>query len=518
MGYRISVCHTNCGDRDRENLKMSSSVPFIRLEEISKSFGKVQANRNVTIEILEGKILALLGENGAGKSTLMSILAGQLQPDVGTIYLRNKPVQLSTTEKAIRAGIGMVYQHFKLVDAMTVAENVFLGQKGGFWLKKKKMSQMVEQLAGQYGMNVDPGARISDLSMGERQQVEILKLLHRKSNVLIFDEPTAVLTPHEAENLFATMKIMAEKGKGLVFISHKLEEVMTVADNIAILRRGEIVDRVAASDVSSTVELAERMVGREVLLEVDKQPVAPGQIVLKVSRLSNRYLQQIDLVLRQGEILALVGVAGNGQKSLVETICGLSKPSHDTVTLLGVEWRKFFKNVGWDNALSYIPEDRQGLATCQGLDLLDNFLLTTRGGFVKGPWLKKEVARKKAGQLLEEFDIRPPDLTTFAWQLSGGNLQKMVLAREFFRNPRLIVAEQPTQGLDIAATEDVWNILLEARRQAGILLVTGDLNEAFALSDRIGVMFNGKIVETFASDDKEKVARIPQMMAGLAVT
>jgi len=497
---------------------MEIRLPLIRLENISKSFGRVQANRNVTLEIMKGEILALLGENGAGKSTLMSILAGQLAPDAGTIYLGNKPVQLTTTEKAIAAGIGMVYQHFKLVDAMTVAENVFLGQKGGFWLNKQKMCRTVEQLADQYGMEVDPGARISDLSMGERQQVEILKLLHRKSTVLIFDEPTAVLTPNEADNLFDTMKIMVEKGKGIVFISHKLDEVMAAADNIAILRRGEIVDRVAAADVSSTAELAERMVGREVLLQVDKGVVEPLHSVLKVYELSGQRLKEVNLEVRQGEILALVGVAGNGQKPLVEAICGLKKPLPGTVTILGMEWRKFFKKGYWKNTLSYIPEDRQGLATCQGLDLLDNFLLTTRGGFTWGPLLKKEEAREKANRLLREFDIRPPDLTAFAWQLSGGNLQKMVLAREFYRKPRLIVAEQPTQGLDIAATEDVWNLLLKAREQAGILLVTGDLNEAFALSDRIGVMYNGRIVDTFSADDKEKVSRIPQMMAGLAVS
>jgi len=252
-------------------------------------------------------------------------------------------------------------------------------------------------------------------------------------------------------------------------------------------------------------------------LQVDKEPMELRQIVLKLQGLSGPDFGEIDLEVRQGEILALVGVAGNGQKPLVEAVCGLSKPPRGTVTILGMEWRKFFDKPQWDKALSYIPEDRQGLATCQGLDLLNNFLLTTRGGFTKGPWLKKEEARKKAGKLIDEFDIRPPDLTTFAWQLSGGNLQKMVLAREFYRKPRLIVAEQPTQGLDIAATEDVWNLLLKARERAGILMVTGDLNEAFALADRIGVMYNGKIIETFSADDKEKVDQIPQMMAGLAV-
>jgi len=494
---------------------MADHVPLIRLSGISKSFGDVHANRDVSLDIEEGKILALLGENGAGKSTLMSILAGQLQPDKGTIYLAGEEVVLDTTEKAIASGIGMVYQHFKLVKELTVTENIFLGTKGGFWLNWKGMQDEVKSLADQYGMTIDPAARISDLSMGERQQVEILKLLHRQSSVLIFDEPTAVLTPKEADNLFITMRKMISRGKGIVFISHKLEEVMAIADNIAILRRGEVVDTVATKDVSSTAELAGRMVGREVLLEVDRVPMEPRQLVLKVENLSDGLLADVNLELRHGEILGLVGVAGNGQKNLVETICGLRKPDKDCVKILGADWKKFFAKMRWDNSLSYIPEDRQGLATCQGLDLLDNFLLTTRGGFVKGPWLLREEAREKAKYLVEEFDVRPPNLSAFAWQLSGGNLQKMVLAREFYRRPRLIVAEQPTQGLDIAAAEDIWNLLLKAREAAGILLVTGDLSEALALSDRIGVMYSGRLVDCFYSDDAEKVAQIPQMMAGL---
>ncbi|BHH85145.1 ABC transporter ATP-binding protein [Desulforhopalus sp. 52FAK] len=494
---------------------MATHVPLIQLSGISKSFGDVHANRDVSIDIEEGKILALLGENGAGKSTLMSILAGQLQPDSGSIFLLGEEVVLDTTEKAIATGIGMVYQHFKLVQNLSVTENIFLGTKGSLWLNWAKMQAEVRVLAEQYGMQIDPAARISELSMGERQQVEILKLLHRQSNVLIFDEPTAVLTPKEADNLFVTMKKMISKGKGIVFISHKLEEVMAIADNIAILRRGEVVDTVATKDVASTAELAGRMVGREVLLEVDRVPMEPRQVVLKVENLSDELLKDVDFELRQGEILGLVGVAGNGQKNLVESICGLRKPKKDCVKILGAAWRKFFSNMRWDNALSYIPEDRQGLATCQGLDLLDNFLLTTRGGFVKGPWLLREEAREKAEHLVEAFDIRPPNLSAYAWQLSGGNLQKMVLAREFYRRPRLIVAEQPTQGLDIAAAEDIWNLLLKAREEAGILLVTGDLAEALALSDRIGVMFDGQLIDCFDSDDAEKVAQIPEMMAGL---
>lgn len=489
--------------------------PFIRLDKISKAFGSVQANRNISLTIRQGTILALLGENGAGKSTLMSILAGQTQPDSGRIVRNGEPVVFSSTDAAIRSGIGMVYQHFKLVEAMTVAENVILGQACGFWLGKTTMCKRVRELAARYGMTVRPEAPVAELSMGEKQQVEILKLLYRESAVLIFDEPTAVLTPVEADNLFAAMRRMAGMGKAIVFISHKLEEVLSVADVIAILRRGEVIDQMEAASVPSAGELARRMVGRPVLRAVEREAVEPRQIVLKVAGLADKELRGIDFELRQGEVLGLVGVAGNGQKPLVESICGLRRPTRGTVRILGEDWPVFFARQRWEKTLSYIPEDRQGLATCQGLDLLDNFLLTTRGGFCRGPWLQRDEARRKAERLLIDFAIRPPDITARAWQLSGGNLQKLVLAREFYRKPRLIVAEQPTQGLDIAAAEDVWQLLLQAREQAGIVLVTGDLAEALALSDRIGVMFNGALVALIDRDDTEGIEQIPQLMAGV---
>ncbi len=495
---------------------MNQHSAVIQLKGISKSFGKVHANSDISLDITQGKILALLGENGAGKSTLMSILAGQLQPDKGTIFYKGKPVKFTTTQQAISAGIGMVYQHFKLVEAMSVAENVFLGTPR-VWLTQKGMNREVRDISQKFGMNIDPEAQVSKLSMGEKQQVEILKLLYRKSSILIFDEPTAVLTPTEAENLFETMRKMAGQAKAIVFISHKLEEVMSISDNIAILRQGKIVEQMRTATVKTPAELANRMVGREVLLQVDRVALEPLQRVLTVENLRHAHLADMNFEVRQGEILGIIGVAGNGQKPLVEVVCGLTKPPKNCVHLLGREWRKFFSARDWQHGLSYIPEDRQGLATCQGLDLLDNFLLTTRKGFCTGPWLFREKARRKAEKLIEDFNIRPPDLTALAWQLSGGNLQKMVLAREFYRRPHLIVAEQPTQGLDIAATEDVWNLLLKAREQAGILLVTGDLSEALALSDRLAVMFNGKIVATFAADNQEKIGQIPEMMAGLKV-
>ncbi|WP_035274767.1 ABC transporter ATP-binding protein [Desulfogranum japonicum] len=496
---------------------MSTQTPRIRLENISKNFGKVQANADINLEIHSGQILALLGENGAGKSTLMSILAGQLQPDSGTIYLDGDPVAFTGTDRAIKSGIGMVYQHFKLVEAMTVAENVFLGIPDTLFIRKKAMNREVRELVEQYGMSVDPDAVVHDLSMGEKQQVEILKLLYRNSSILIFDEPTAVLTPTEAERLFATMQQMIGLGKAVVFISHKLEEVLAVADYIAILKRGRVVDSMPRSAVSGAAELARRMVGRTVLLEVDKEPVELRQTVLKVAQLNGMGLEDVSFELQQGEVLGLVGVAGNGQRALVETICGLRIPEQGAVRILGQDWRKFYSRNNWEQSLSYIPEDRLGLATCRGLDLVDNFLLTTRGGFCRGPWIQRQQAKFKVESLIEKFDIRPPDAHALAWQLSGGNLQKMVLAREFYRRPHLIVAEQPTQGLDIAAAEDVWRLLMHAREQAGVLLVTGDLGEALALSDRIGVMFAGKILGIVDAGDAEQVAKIPEMMAGMSV-
>ena len=492
-----------------------SPPPIIRLEHISKAFGPVKANREITLDIHVGRIKALLGENGAGKSTLMSILSGRLQPDSGRILIDGTETSNHTTQAAHSAGIGMVYQHFMLVEAMTVAENVFLGQSEGIWLSPSKMRQQVTDLSRRYSLGIDPSARVSELSMGERQRVEILKLLYRQSHVLIFDEPTAVLTPPEIEQLFDALRQMATQGKAIVFISHKLDEVMALADDIAILRKGAVVAEMAAGEVGSKADLAMRMVGREVVLQVKKQPIEARQMVLRISGLSGNGLDDIDLQVRQGEILAVVGVAGNGQKPLVETVCGLLRPANGTVNILGRSWEQFYARHSWDGNLIYIPEDRRGLATCLDMNLVENFLLTTRQGFSRGPWLQLRKAHRKTRELIAEFDVQPPEPLALARHLSGGNLQKMVLAREFYRRPRLIVAEQPTQGLDIGATEDIWQVLLKARERAGVLLVTGDLNEALALSDRIAVLFGGRIMDVIDSDDSEEIARIGPLMAGI---
>lgn len=494
---------------------MPAPTAVVSLRGITKVFGAVRANNFISLDIHAGRIKALLGENGAGKSTLMSILAGHYLPDSGQILIDGQESLLRSTKDAIKAGIGMVYQHFMLVEAMTVAENVFLGQEPGFFLSPKAMREQVRTLAQSFGLDIDPAARVADLSMGEKQRVEILKLLQRESRILIFDEPTAVLTPQEAQQLFMALRSMAAQGKAIVYISHKLGEVMALADEIAILRRGEVVDELPASEVHSQSDLARRMVGREVLLEVRREPMELRQNVLRMENVGTETLRDVSLSLRQGEILAVVGVAGNGQKDLVEVVCGLKEPRKGEVNVLGKNWQTFFSEPSWQGGLSYIPEDRMGLAVCRGMDLVDNFLLTTRQGYSSSVWLQRDKAKSVAQDLVRQFKVSPPDVNCQARQLSGGNLQKMVLAREFHRRPRLIVAEQPTQGLDVSAIEEVWGTLLAAREEAGILLVTGDLSEALALADRVAVMYGGAIVDTFPADDRQRVDRIGQMMAGM---
>jgi simple sugar transport system ATP-binding protein len=345
--------------------------------------------------------------------------------------------------------------------------------------------------------------------------VEILKLLYRESSVLILDEPTTVLTPTEIEQLFQAMRKVAGQGKAIVFISHKLNEVMEVADHVAILRQGRVVDSLEIGEVSSKRELAQRMVGRDVFFSLGREQLPPGEAVLHVRDLCLQRLEHVSLSLHAGEILAIVGVAGNGQKPLVEAVCGLTPPESGEIEICGRSRADFFSSPAARGELCYIPEDRLGLATCPNLDLQDNFLLTTRDRFSKGPWLDKAEARDTASRLFSDFNVQPSRVETRAGQLSGGNLQKLVLARELFKQPRLIVAEQPSQGLDISATEEIWANLLRSREKAGVLLITGDLNEALTLADRIAVIFRGRILDCFPRSDESKIESIGPLMAGI---
>lgn len=527
--------------------------PVVELQGISKYFGNLCANHEISLSFVPGHIKALLGENGAGKSTLMSILSGRLKPDAGKIIVDGKTVELCSPKDAHEAGIGMVYQHFMLVESMTVAENVLLGNESSFLLKPVEMLRQVRELSGQYSLLVDPAARVSSLSMGERQRVEILKLLARESRVLIFDEPTAVLTPAEVQQLFAAMRRMAEQGKALVFISHKLPEVLEVADEVAILRRGEVVDEFDRKAVPDEAELARRMLGRELArdsrepggakavlpddqaamnedeenqlrLAMGKLPINLGRgremrmdrysTVLELKNVNYKQLQNINFSVLKGDILAVVGVAGNGQKELVELICGGESPESGSVSILEQPRSEFFKNPDARGGLSYIPEDRKGVASCPAMNLVENFLITTYKLYSGRVLLDRKRARRVTEQIISDYSLYPPNWRAKGGELSGGNLQKLIVGRELMRNPSCIVAENPTQGLDIAATEEVWKRLKIASDSSGVLLVTGDLNEALALAGHIAVMYRGHIVDIFGVANAAKVADIGLMMAG----
>lgn len=488
--------------------------PLVRLERICKSFGPVKANDNITLDIRPARIKALLGENGAGKSTLMSMLAGQSSPDSGCIFVDGRPVNFTSPKDALAAGIGMVYQHFMLVNAMTVTENLILGQSSGL-LWPKKMKAKVQDLASHYGLDVHPDARIADLSMGERQRVEILKLLTRDCRILILDEPTAVLTTPEIDQLFESLRRMAREGKAIVFISHKMKEVLELADEIDILRRGTIVDSFLREDVKDAGVLASRMIGSTVEEMSDAEPVEKGECLLRVENLSGGQVHNISFHLRRGEVLAVTGVAGNGQSHLVEMLCGLRKPDEGQIDIMGQSSEVFFKTRADSGGLVYIPEDRKGVATCPSLNLVDNFLLTNRFLFEKNMMIDHSKSHDTTRDIISDYQVLPGNMKASAGSLSGGNLQKLVLGREFFRNPRLIIAENPTQGLDVGAMTEVWRRILAARNAAGVLLVTSDLAEAMRLADTFAVMYRGSFMDVFPRSDERKLAQIGLLMAGM---
>lgn len=508
------LCASSAASASSVAPALHSPCPLVRLEDICKSFGAVKANRNITLDIHPARIKALLGENGAGKSTLMSMLAGQSNPDSGRIFIDGASVNFASPKDALAAGIGMVYQHFMLVNAMTVTENLILGQSSGL-LHPKQMAAKVTDLAHYYGLDVDPEARIADLSMGERQRVEILKLLSRNCRVLILDEPTAVLTQLEIDQLFTALRRIASEGKAIVFISHKMKEVLELADEIDILRSGEIVDSFLREDVKDVSVLASRMIGSAMVEESDVQPAEKGECLLRVENLSGGQLNNVSFSLHRGEVLAVTGVAGNGQSHLVEMLCGLRKPDKGTIEIFGQSSEVFFKSRTDTGGLVYIPEDRKGVATCPNLNLVDNFLLTNRFLFEKNMMIDRTKSQSATRDIISEYQVMPGDEQATAASLSGGNLQKLVLGREFFRDPRLIIAENPTQGLDVGAMNEVWNRILEARKTAGLLLVTSDLSEAMRLADTFAVMYRGVFMDVFPRSAVDKLEQIGLLMAGM---
>ncbi len=492
----------------------------ITMKGITKRFPGVLANDHIDLEIQPGKIHALLGENGAGKTTLMNILSGRYRPDEGEILIGGNKVRFNSPRDALQFGIGMVHQHFMLISNQTVAENITLGlDSPRFFIREARIEGEVERLSKSYGLSIDPGAYIDELSLGQQQRVEILKLLYRNVDILVLDEPTAVLTPAEIEELSATLKSIAKEGRSVIFITHKLEEVMEIADQITILRRGRVIAHLTPDEVESRRELARLMVGREVVLKVEKGVVNPGEVVLELRDCSgfddrgHQAFHHITFAVRRGEIFSVVGVAGNGQTELVEAIMGLRPLSEGEIFVLGKPLR-YGAHSGLEG-IGYVPEDRLGMGSIPTLDLVENLILTSYPSFYKNGIFQREVAEKQALDLLSRFHVAAPGIHATARQLSGGNLQKLILARELSKSPRLLIAEQPTHGLDIGATEEVWTELLKQRETAGVLLISGDLKEVLSLSDRIGVVFRGRLMDVFSVEDEDWIGDIGPLMAGV---
>src|SRR5438105_828362 len=494
---------------------MAEAPPALELRGITKRFPGVLANDQVDFDLRPGEVHALLGENGAGKSTLMNIVYGLYRPDEGEIEVHGKPVSIHSPKDAIEHGIGMVHQHFMLIPVMTVAENMVLAsepRRNGVLLDYGGAVERVRDISSRFGLAVDPTARVENISVGQQQRVEILKALYRGAEILILDEPTAVLTPQEAEELFEIIQGLTREGKSIVFISHKLREVLEVADRVTVLRRGKTVSTIPREGATET-GLARLMVGREVLLRVDKAPATPGEPLLVVEELhilDDRGLEAvrgISLQVRAGEIVGLAGVDGNGQSELVEALGGLRHPAAGRIVLAGKDVTGAAARKVFDLGMGHIPEDRQRRGLVLDFTLAENLALHD---YRKPPnsrlgWLFPQRLVRWARRLLEQFDVRGGGPYTRAAALSGGNQQKVVLAREIAREPSVLLAGQPTRGLDVGAIEFVHRRLVQARDSGkAVLLVSLELEEVLSLADRILVIYEGRIVGEYPPDVTEE--------------
>jgi ABC-type uncharacterized transport system ATPase subunit len=490
-------------------------APALEMRGISKRFPGVVANDGIDLTIRPGEIHALLGENGAGKSTLMNILYGLLSPDEGEILLDGKPAHISSPSDAIARGIGMVHQHFMLVPVFSVAENIVLGNEtmaNPVFLDVHRSEGRIRDLATQLGFAIDPDAKAGDLSVGIQQRIEILKALYRGAKVLILDEPTAVLTPQETVEIFAVLRRLAAEGTSIVFISHKLYEVLEIADRITVIRRGKVVGQ-ADPKTATEEQLAEMMVGREVSLVVDKGPARPGPVVLQVDDLvvaddrGSTVVDACSFAVRAGEIFGIAGVAGNGQAELVEALNGLRRVTGGTVRLVDDDVTNHSSRDLSERGIAYIPGDRQRYGLVLPYPVEDNLVLTEyyHAPFARFGVIDERAITQRARELIPQFDIRTPSADVPAANLSGGNQQKVIVAREFSRDLVLLIADQPTRGLDVGSIEFIHRQIV-AKRDAGtaVLLVSAELDEVLELSDRIGIIYRGRLVATVDAEGAEK--------------
>jgi general nucleoside transport system ATP-binding protein len=500
-------------------------TPLVTMRNIVKTFGDFVAVRDASLEIQPGEVHALVGENGAGKSTLMNVLYGLLPRTAGEIWLRGAAVEFSGPAEAIAAGLGMVHQHFKLAPSFTVAENIILGaepvRRFGR-LDRRAAEAQTAELSRRFGLELDSRAIVSSLPVGLRQRVEILKALYREADVLILDEPTAVLTPQETKELFATMRALAQSGRSVIFITHKLREVLEAADRVSVMRQGQIV--ITQPNRALTAEaIARQMVGRSVLLRVAKTPARPDPVptldIQDLRVLSDRGAVAVDglsLAIGAGEIVGLAGVQGNGQDELVESIAGLRRPASGGITICGHAPAPGDPQAAREAGLAYVPADRAQVGLSLRSSIWENMAVGHLAEFRRGPFLAAGVARRRCRDLIRAFDVRGADERTPAGSLSGGNQQKVQLARELTRPAKLIVAEQPSQGVDIGAIEAIHRMLVAMRDEGrAVFVVSADLDELLSLSDRILVMYRGRIAGEFAAPHAD-VGRIGLLMGGHA--
>lgn len=504
--------------------------PIIELRHITKRFPGIVANDDVSLTIQKGEIFALLGENGAGKSTLMSILFGMYEPDEGEIFIRGEKVRITSPSHATKLNIGMVHQHFKLVENFTVTENIVLGMEpqkriAGIFptVDIKGTNQKIAELSKRYGLEVEPTAKIEDLSVSIQQRVEILKMLYREAEIMIFDEPTAMLTPQEIESLLQVIRNLRDAGKTIILITHKLEEIKQVADRCAVLCRGKLVSECDVA-TTSTHDMAYMMVGREVSEEMEKEPVSPGEEVLRVENLTVKnsagfpVVKDVSFSIHEGEIFAVAGVSGNGQEELADAIAGMVKTAGGKIYLAGQDVTQMPIRKRNESGVAYIPADRHATGMVMDFTLSENLLLKN---YYKPPycvhgWLKRDRFDKKSSELIEKYDIRcGQGCDTIVRSMSGGNQQKAIIAREIDQNAKVILFVQPTRGLDIGAIENIHRQILEQRSKGkAILLISLELEEVMKLADTIGVIYSGELLKT-APAESLTVNQVGNYMMGV---